>query len=71
MEALIHLTSEGERWDQLADRYYGDPCGYIRIIEANPGAPILPRLPAGLSLMIPLLEEDDALEHEELPPWKR
>ncbi|TCP09235.1 phage tail protein X [Crenobacter luteus] len=71
MELLTHITSDGERWDQIAYRYYGDPYAYIRIIEANPGVPITPRLPGGLQLSIPLIEELDTADTEELPPWKR
>ena len=32
---LTHITTEGERWDQLATRYYGDPLQYERIVAAN------------------------------------
>ncbi|KUM02931.1 tail protein X [Chromobacterium subtsugae] len=71
MQQLIHTTSDGERWDQIAWRYYGDPYGYVRLLEANPAVAIQTRLPAGLRLAIPLIEEDDAQPVEALPPWKR
>ncbi|MCY1393523.1 Phage Tail Protein X [compost metagenome] len=66
---LTHITHEGERWDQLAQRYYADARRYLPIIQANPGVPITDALPAGLSLCIPLLDAQPAIE--DLPPWMR
>ena len=70
---LPHATIEGERWDLLAWRYYGDALDYRRIIEANPQAPIIPVLPAGLILYIPVLAAADvaAPVSSALPPWLR
>lgn len=66
---IEHITREGERWDQIADRYYGDPFGYEPIITANPYVPIVPILDAGTLLLVPVLEEPVVLEAD-LPPWK-
>lgn len=66
---LTHITTEGERWDQLATRYYGDPLAYEGIVEANPHVPLATTLPGGLTLSIPVLEQEDLFE--ELPPWLR
>lgn len=66
---LTHITTEGERWDQLATRYYGDPLAYERIVAANPHVPLATTLPGGLTLSIPVLEQEDL--SEELPPWLR
>lgn len=74
IDAIEHVTRDGERWDALAWRYYGDPLAYGRIIVANPSADIKPTLPAGLLLLIPVLTlEEQAAEqtNEDLPPWKR
>ena len=35
---LTHITTEGERWDQLAWKYYGNALEYERIVAANPQA---------------------------------
>lgn len=64
---LIHITTEGERWDQLANRYYGNPLQYEPIVAANPDVSLSPILPSGLSLAIPLIEQEDL--SQELPPW--
>lgn len=66
---LSHITTEGERWDQLSHRYYGDPLQYERIIAANPHIPLTTTLPSGLSLAIPVVALKDITE--ELPPWLR
>lgn len=70
MSYLTHITTEGERWDSLAWRYYGDAHRYLPIIQANPQVPITAALPAGLMLSIPVLEQA-ASTSEDLPPWMR
>lgn len=68
---IEHITTDGERWDWLAWRYYGDPYGYERIIAANPEVPIYTRLPGGLRLEIPVIETSGAdAATLGLPPWK-
>ncbi|MCR5892177.1 MULTISPECIES: tail protein X [Burkholderia] len=67
---LTHITTEGERWDQIAYRYYGDPFAYERIIVANPSVPITPVLASGIVLSIPVVAADNVAD-EELPPWMR
>lgn len=72
MDYLEHITSDGERWDTLAWRYYGDAGRMGPIIAANPQLRILPVLVAGLKIRIPILQDGEpALAAEELPPWKR
>ena len=66
---LTHITKEGERWDQLAAHYYGDPYLYEPIIAANAHVPIGITLKAGITLSIPIIERAD--RHEGLPPWLR
>lgn len=66
---LTHTTTEGERWDALAWRYYGDAHRYQPIMAANPHVPLTAALPAGLALAIPVIEQHASTE--ELPPWMR
>lgn len=68
---LEHVTTEGERWDQLATRYYGDPHRYEPIISANPHVPIAPVLPSGFVLRVPVLTDPVQVAAADLPPWKR
>lgn len=76
IDCLEHLTTQGERWDTLAWRYYGDPHDYGRIIEANPVLNINPTLPSGVVVLIPVMklaevQQNQQLTMEELPPWKQ
>jgi phage tail protein X len=66
---LEHWTVEGDRWDLLAWRYYGDPYGYERIIRANPEVPIIPVLPSGVRLLIPAIDSREVPDSGGLPPW--
>lgn len=74
MTYIEHVTAEGERWDQLAHRYYGDPLQYQRLVEANPHVAVSPLLPSGLTIRVPLLSPEAAAAYTDeshLPPWKR
>lgn len=64
-----HVTVAGDRWDLLAWDYYGDACGYARIVLSNPHVARTPELPAGIRLAIPVIEQ--VLSAYGLPPWKR
>lgn len=70
-ECLEHITSEGDRWDLLAWEYYGDASQYEPIIVANPEVMITPILTAGIRLLIPIIEDAELIDTEDLPPWKR
>lgn len=71
MEFLQHITTDGERWDTIAYRYYGDPHRYEGIIKANPHVPTGRLLTGGLTLRIPLVSPDRLVPADALPPWKR
>jgi phage tail protein X len=74
IKALKHTVVEGERWDTLSWRYYGNPFAYGRIIEANPAINIVPVLPSGVTVLVPLLtvaEQTVQRDTSNLPPWKR
>lgn len=72
---LTHMTSAGERWDALAHRYYGDISRQTMLIERNralfPDFAVPTLLPAGLTLIIPIIERSSAPAPDLLPPWKR
>lgn len=71
MEYYEHITKEGDRWDLIAYQYYGDATMYEPIIVANPEVPILPILPSGIKLKVPVIDRKETISPEELPPWKR
>lgn len=75
---LAHRTSAGERWDQLAHRYYGDVARQGELIAANrelfiAGMQVPVLLEAGLVLRIPIRDREttSATTAAQLPPWKR
>ena len=71
MEYIEHITLDGDRWDQIATLYYGDASRISPLAEANGHLRLLPVLPGGLPVRVPILEDDNNLLPEELPPWKR
>lgn len=72
METIQYETTEGERWDTVSFKMYGTVNEVQRIIEENPQVPIADRLPGGLILEIPVLEENNIEpDKEQLPPWKQ
>lgn len=76
IDCIEHVTREGERWDSLGWKYYGDPYDYGRIIEANPSLDISAGLPSGVVVLIPILplataQAAEQLTSADLPPWKR
>jgi len=67
---IVHVSKSGERWDLLAWKYYGDPTQYRPVIRANPGVPIEPVFEAGLTIVVPIVEQSSVGE-DDLPPWRR
>ena len=70
---ISHITVAGERWDQLAWRYYGDATLFGPIIQSNPQIPIESVFEAGLMIGIPILMVNQAVPGTptDLPPWRR
>lgn len=66
-----YITSEGERWDTIAHKAYGDATKFGDIIEANPTVTIAATFEAGVRLQVPIIEVVVRSIKELLPPWKR
>ncbi|MDM7320224.1 MAG: tail protein X [Fervidobacterium sp.] len=71
MKHYEYITKDGDRWDLIAYEFYGDAMMYEPIIVANPDVPIVPILPAGIKLRIPVIERKNEIDKDLLPPWKR
>lgn len=69
-EFVEYITEEGDRWDTVAHKAYGNPWAFERIVRANPRVPIRPVLEAGTRLLIPVVDPP-APPAAVLPPWKR
>jgi phage tail protein X len=50
-----HQLAQGERVDNLAYQYYGDPTVWWRIADANPGILFWDNLTAGTVIRIPVV----------------
>lgn len=67
-----YVTKQGDRWDTIAFKAYGDASLINGIIEANTSIVILPILEAGTRVIVPILESGEIqINSELLPPWKR
>lgn len=69
-EFTEYTTTHDQRWDTVAYRVYGDAKRIDDIIEANPGIPVTPVIPAGTTLRIPV-KAAGKLNSALLPPWRR
>lgn len=65
------IAVEGDRWDSIAHRCYGDPLLVEPIIRANPSVPIRPTIAAGTVVFVPVLDDRQISNAATLPPWKR
>lgn len=63
-----YTTKQGDRWDTVAYKAYGNSLLLHRIIMANPDVATQSLLPSGIDLYIPILT--DPATGEDLPPWK-
>lgn len=66
MNYVILTTQDGDRWDLLAWRAYGDALAVDRLIAANPHIAIAPTLPGGLQVWCPVVASPSTA----VPPWK-
>ena len=72
MEFQQYVTNDGDCWDSVAYKAYGNPNLIEGIISANPDVAITDVLPGGVVLRIPIIEEEQTVTNlENLPPWKR
>lgn len=67
-----YITKQGDRWDTIAFKAYGDASLVNGIIEANTSIVISPTLEVGTRVIVPILESGEIqIDSELLPPWKR
>jgi hypothetical protein len=66
-----YTTVEGDRWDTIALKAYGDATKFDPIIQSNNGVPLSVYFTSGVTLRIPVIESVEETNKELLPPWKR
>ena len=71
MISFNYITREGERIDQLSDRFYGGMHGISILADANMSVPLDAIFPMGTVLIIPIIDDTQVITNDNLPPWKR
>lgn len=66
-----YTTIEGDRWDSIAQKAYGNSFNVGKIIVANPKVAIVAVLTGDIDLLIPIIVNQQTLDTALLPPWKR
>jgi len=66
--ADIYTTKQGDMWDAIAYKVYGNEYKMHYLMDANKAHVETVIFPAGLKLTVPTLS---ASETTNLPPWKR
>lgn len=65
-------TNEGDRWDTIAQKEYGDATKSNDIRRANPDVPSYYVFPAGIYINVPIIEDNNVLpQTDNMPPWKQ
>lgn len=71
MASFNYTTTEGDRIDTLAARFYGSNRGIAILADANPSVPITAVYPVGTVLIVPIIDNATVTDNTDLPPWKR
>lgn len=69
-----YISKEGERWDTVCVKAYGEITQSLMdgLVFGNPNVSLLPIIPTGTRLKIPMVEEGEVqIDTNLLPPWKR
>lgn len=66
-----YITIQGDRYDTISFKAYGDATMFSKIQDANPNIPLTTSFDGGVKLLIPVIEVKENTNTELLPPWKR
>ena len=64
-----YVTIQGDTWDGIAFRLWGEERHMNRLMAANPDHADVLIFPAGLRLGVPEAPPPATLKTSELPPW--
>ena len=68
---IRYTTQDGDRWDLIAHKHYGNALLIDGLIAANPHLPLAEEFTGGLTVFVPVLETKPKNNQEELPWWMR
>ncbi|GHT44446.1 hypothetical protein AGMMS49965_20080 [Bacteroidia bacterium] len=71
MDSFNYTTKMGDRLEALAAKFYGSNSGIQVIADANPDVPVTAVYPLGTELIIPVVDDAQFTNNNDLPPWKR
>ena len=66
-EARTYVTIQGDAWDAVAYRLWGEERLFTELVRANPEHLDVLLFPAGVALRVPPKPETSL--KQELPPW--
>lgn len=70
-DSINYTSKQGDRWDNLAYKFYGSISGMKTLTDANPFVSLSPVIPTGSNIIVPIMDDtDSAILTENLPPWK-
>jgi phage tail protein X len=69
---IIYTAIQGDTWDNIAWRFYGDATQIGPLLQANCGirVPFESALDAGVQIVVPIIEQSD-VNTADLPPWRQ
>ncbi|MDR2054353.1 MAG: tail protein X [Desulfovibrio sp.] len=67
MSADTYITMQGDAWDAVAYRLWGEERLFMTLVAANPEHQDTLTFPAGVALRVPSAPE--RVIQTELPPW--
>lgn len=70
MDFTRYITKQGDRWDLIAWRAYGDITKQKEVMEANRDIMLVNSFDEGYTLILPIIPEVST-QDAQLPPWKR
>lgn len=68
MASSTYITQQGDMWDSIAYKVYGDEYKMHHLMDANKAYVEIVIFPAGITLSVPELSKE---EMTNLPPWKK
>lgn len=74
MALVEYITKQDERWDTICFKAYGVISEELMdgLVNGNPNISLLPIVPTGTRMKIPVVEFGEVqLDSDLLPPWKR
>lgn len=70
-DTVYYKVESDMRWDQLAEKAYGDPHRMTDLLEANQEIGVYSYLPEGIVVACPVILDAAANPIGNLPEWKK